>query len=77
MLDIARHAAAEQGKYVGFFSLEMSRHQIVDRTIGGYLGVVTLTWEERFGFHTEAAFGLCLPKNSVRLAVQGLTSSGE
>lgn len=53
-LDIARHAAAKQGKYVGFFSLEMSRHQIMDRIIGGYLGVET--WKLRKGSITEKEF---------------------
>ena len=53
-LDIARHVAAEQGKRVGFFSLEMSRHQIMDRIIGGYLGVET--WKLRKGNITEKEF---------------------
>lgn len=38
-LDIARNAAATQGKNVAFFSLEMSKQEIMDRIIAGFLGV--------------------------------------
>jgi replicative DNA helicase len=38
-LDIARHAAAVQGKNVALFSLEMTKQEIMDRTIAGFLGV--------------------------------------
>jgi replicative DNA helicase len=38
-LDIARNAAAVQGKNVALFSLEMTKQEIMDRTIAGFLGV--------------------------------------
>jgi len=38
-LDIARHAAASQGKNAAVFSLEMTKQEIMDRTIAGFLGV--------------------------------------
>jgi replicative DNA helicase len=38
-LDVARHAAAKQGKNVAVLSLEMSKEELMDRTIAGYLGV--------------------------------------
>jgi replicative DNA helicase len=38
-LDIARHAAAVQGKNVAVFSLEMTKQEIMDRIIAGFLGV--------------------------------------
>ncbi len=38
-LDIARHAAASQGTNVAVFSLEMTKQEIMDRTIAGFLGV--------------------------------------
>jgi replicative DNA helicase len=38
-LDIARNAAATQGKNVAVFSLEMSKQEIMDRIIAGFLGV--------------------------------------
>src|SRR5207247_641766 len=38
-LDIARHAAAKQAKNVAVFSLEMTKQEIMDRIIAGYLGV--------------------------------------
>lgn len=38
-LDIARHAAAVQGKHVAVFSLEMTKQEIMDRIIASLLGV--------------------------------------
>jgi len=38
-LDIARHAAAVQGRNVAIFSLEMTKQEIMDRTIAAFLGV--------------------------------------
>ena len=35
-LDIARHAAAKQGKNVAIFSLEMTKQELMDRIIAGY-----------------------------------------
>jgi len=40
-LDLARHAAAALGKNVAVFSLEMTKQEIMDRIIAGYLGVET------------------------------------
>ena len=40
-LDIARHAAGTLGKTVAFFSLEMTKREIMDRVIAGFLGVET------------------------------------
>lgn len=41
-LDIARHAAAMQGKKVAVFSLEMTKQELMDRMIAGALGVDAL-----------------------------------
>ena len=38
-LDIARHAASKQGKNVAVFSLEMTKQELMDRIIAGFLGV--------------------------------------
>jgi replicative DNA helicase len=38
-LDVARHAAGVQHKNVAIFSLEMSRDELMDRVVAGYLGV--------------------------------------
>lgn len=38
-LDIARHAASEHGKNVAMFSLEMTKQELMDRTIAGMLGI--------------------------------------
>lgn len=38
-LDVARHAAAKQGKNVAVFSLEMTKQEIMDRVIAGFLGI--------------------------------------
>lgn len=38
-LDVARHAASAQGKNVALFSLEMTKQELMDRTIAGFLGV--------------------------------------
>jgi replicative DNA helicase len=53
-LDIARHAAAKQGKNVAFFSLEMSKQELMDRTIAGYLGVDA--WRLKKGQLSQADF---------------------
>ncbi|HUY69651.1 MAG TPA: replicative DNA helicase [Candidatus Tyrphobacter sp.] len=46
-LDIARHAAFESGQPVGYFSLEMSREQVIDRLIASEAGVDL--WKLRTG----------------------------
>ncbi|MGC3971607.1 MAG: replicative DNA helicase [Pirellulales bacterium] len=38
-IDIARHAAANQQKSVAVFSLEMTRQELMDRVVAGYLGM--------------------------------------
>ena len=53
-LDIARNAAARQGKNVAFFSLEMSKQEIMDRIIAGYLGVDA--WRLKKGQLLQADF---------------------
>lgn len=53
-LDIARHAAAKQGKHVAVFSLEMSKQDVMDRIIAGYLGVEA--WRLKKGQLTPADF---------------------
>jgi replicative DNA helicase len=54
-LDLARHAAAAQGKDVAVFSLEMTKQEIMDRVIAGYLGVAA--WKLKKGQLTEEEFG--------------------
>lgn len=46
-LDVARHAATVEGKKVGFFSLEMSASQLMDRLLSQEVGVGL--WELRMG----------------------------
>ncbi len=46
-LDVARHAATEEGKRVGFFSLEMSNAELVDRFISQQVGINL--WKLRMG----------------------------
>lgn len=50
-LDIARHAACEHNIPVGFFSLEMSSHQLVDRLLAAEAHVDS--WKLRNGKLTE------------------------
>lgn len=50
-LDMARHAAVKLGEAVGFFSLEMSREQVVDRLISAEAAVPL--WRLRTGRLTE------------------------
>ncbi|MCI0357845.1 MAG: replicative DNA helicase, partial [Planctomycetaceae bacterium] len=54
-LDIARNVASQQGKNVAIFSLEMTKQEIMDRIIAGFLGVET--WKLKKGQLTEADFG--------------------
>ncbi len=53
-LDIARHAAAVQGKQVAVFSLEMTKQELMDRIIASMLGVET--WKLKKGALTEQDF---------------------
>lgn len=53
-LDIARHAASTQGKNVAVFSLEMTKQEIMDRVIAGYLGVEA--WKVKKGGLTQEDF---------------------
>ncbi len=53
-LDIARHVAAEQGKQVAVFSLEMAKQELMDRIIAGMLGIET--WKLKKGDLTQADF---------------------
>jgi len=53
-LDIACNAAAEQKKNVAVFSLEMTKEQIMDRLVSGYLGIET--WKLRKGKLTDEEF---------------------
>jgi len=53
-LDIARHVASKRGKHVALFSLEMTRQEIMDRVIAGFLGVET--WKLKKGELTEGEF---------------------
>lgn len=53
-LDIARHVAAHLGKNVAVFSLEMTKQEIMDRVIAGFLGVEA--WQLKKGQLTEADF---------------------
>jgi replicative DNA helicase len=46
-LDMARHAALRSGQPVGFFSIEMSREQVIDRIIAAESGVSL--WKLRTG----------------------------
>lgn len=53
-LDIARHVASTQKKNVAIFSLEMTKQEIMDRVIAGYLGVQT--WKLKKGELTHDDF---------------------
>ena len=53
-LDMARHAAARLGKNVAVFSLEMTKQEIMDRIIAGFLNVET--WRLKKGELTDADF---------------------
>ncbi|HQR05653.1 MAG TPA: replicative DNA helicase [Gemmatales bacterium] len=53
-LDIARHVASSQQMNVAIFSLEMSKQEIMDRVIAGYLGVQT--WKLKKGELTQQDF---------------------
>lgn len=54
-LDIARYAAAKQGKNVAVFSLEMTKQEIMDRIIAGFLSVEA--WRLKKGQLTHDDFG--------------------
>lgn len=54
-LDIARNAAAKQGKNVAVFSLEMTKQEIMDRIIAGFLGVDA--WRLKKGELSAEDFG--------------------
>ena len=53
-LDVARYAAGTQRKNVAIFSLEMSKEELMDRVVAGYLGVEA--WKLKKGELTEADF---------------------
>lgn len=53
-LDIARHAATKEGKNVGFFSLEMSNMQLMDRILA--MQVNANLWDLRMGKLPDEAF---------------------
>lgn len=53
-LDVARHAAGVQQKNVAIFSLEMSKEELMDRVVAGYLGVDA--WKLKKGQLTEDDF---------------------
>lgn len=53
-LDVARHAAGTQKKNVAIFSLEMSKEELMDRVVAGYLGVDA--WKLKKGQLTEDDF---------------------
>ena len=53
-LDIARHAAASQGRNVAVFSLEMTKQEIMDRIVAGLLGVEA--WRLKKGQLTQEDF---------------------
>ncbi len=53
-LDIARHVASKQGRNVAIFSLEMTSQELMDRIIGGFLGVQT--WKLKKGELTPQDF---------------------
>ncbi|MFO0905824.1 MAG: replicative DNA helicase [Pirellulales bacterium] len=54
-LDIARNVAAKQRKNVALFSLEMSKHEIMDRIIAGELGIDA--WRLKKGELSAEDFG--------------------
>lgn len=53
-LDVARHAAGVQKKNVAIFSLEMSKEELMDRVVAGYLGVEA--WKLKKGALGEEDF---------------------
>jgi len=53
-LDIARHVAGVQRKNVAVFSLEMSRQELMDRVVAGFLGIDA--WKLKKGQLTDADF---------------------
>lgn len=53
-LDVARHAAGVQRKNVAIFSLEMSRDELMDRVVAGYLSVDA--WKLKKGQLSEDDF---------------------
>jgi replicative DNA helicase len=53
-LDVARHAAGVQRKNVAIFSLEMSKEELMDRVVAGYLGVEA--WKLKKGQLSETDF---------------------
>ncbi len=53
-LDIARYVASHRAKNVAIFSLEMTKREIMDRVIAGFLGVET--WKLKKGELTEDEF---------------------
>lgn len=53
-LDIARHVAGVQHKNVAVFSLEMSRQELMDRVVAGFLGVDA--WKLKKGQLSETDF---------------------
>jgi replicative DNA helicase len=53
-LDVARHTAGVQRKNVAIFSLEMSKEELMDRVVAGYLGVEA--WKLKKGQLSEADF---------------------
>ena len=53
-LDVARNVAAVQGKNVAVFSLEMTKQEIMDRTIAAFLGVEA--WKIKKGQLTQKDF---------------------
>ncbi len=53
-LDLARHAAVQEGKSVGLFSLEMSDTQLMDRILSMQVGVGL--WDLRMGHISDEVF---------------------
>lgn len=54
-LDLARHAATKEKRKVGFFSLEMSSMQLMDRLLAMQVGVGL--WDLRMGKLADESFG--------------------
>jgi replicative DNA helicase len=54
MMDFARHAAVNENKHVGIFSLEMSDLQIMDRILAMQVGIGL--WDLRMGKLNESDF---------------------
>lgn len=53
-LDVARNVASRQAKNVAIFSLEMTRQELMDRIVAGFLGVET--WKLKKGSLTDDDF---------------------